>query len=339
MNGTSLRQLAVTLSTVAVAVSIAIDDGHAAKFRKGTVQAELPPGELTEHAVGDKAVWKYRKFGETSVVVTGVKRGVVSRRRAADGCSWDYFKGIWMAPVTRWKNCYGSSGTAKVSREGKLFPLEVGNSAKFSVQGKSKRPGKKVSKWKTTRHCKVRGTVNVTVPAGRFDTYRVDCLDDWSSYRYYYSPELQYLVHFSQKPRKGKSGRKTYVDLVRLERAGAPGDAAQTRGKTSSKTASSRKRITTEQAFRDLVVGRKMSNEHGFSMLHEDGSLSGEFGEGRLSGTWSWEGKFLCRIARHGNKNLGLDCQAVAVSGDKVTFTRKKGKGKKATYRLHAPEG
>ena len=48
MNGTSLRRLAIALSTAAVAVSIAIDDGRAAKIRKNTVKAELPPGQLTE---------------------------------------------------------------------------------------------------------------------------------------------------------------------------------------------------------------------------------------------------------------------------------------------------
>ena len=337
MTVTFLHRPVVALLAAALAVAAAVTDVHAAKFRKNTVQAELPPGVLTDHAVGEKAVWKYRKLGEVSIVVTGIKRGVVSRRRS-DGCAYDFFRGIWMAPVTRWKNCYGSTGTAKVSRKGKLFPLEVGNSAKFSARGKTKRDGK-VNNWKTTRHCKVRGTANVTVPAGRFDTYRVDCSDDWTSYRYYYSPELQYIVHYTQKPRKGKSGRTTYTDLVSLERADASGTAAQTGRQPSSKTVSSKKRITTEQAFRDLLVGRKLSIENGYSILHEDGSLGGEFGESPLTGTWSWEGKFLCRIARHGNKNLGLDCLAVAVSGDNVTFTRKKGKGKKVTYRLEAPDG
>ena len=339
MNGAPSQPLAVALLTAVVVVSVALADGHAAKIRKNTVKSELPPGELTDFALGDKAIWKFKKLGEVSIEVTGVKRGVVSRRRA-DGCSYDIFRGVWAAPATKWKNCYGSSGTAKVARKGKskLFPLKVGNSAKFSVQGKSKRGGK-VSKWATTRRCKVKGTANVAVPAGRFDAYRIDCSDDWNSYRYYYSPELRFPILFSQKPRKGKSGRRTHTELISLEPANAPASSAQGKRKASQAAVARKKGIATEQEFRDLVAGRKMSNKHGYSVLHEDGSLSGMFGERRLTGTWSWEGKFFCRIAKLGNKNLGLDCQAVAVSGDKVTFTRKRGKGKKVTYRLQAPEG
>ena len=282
MNGAPLQPLAIALLTAAMVVSVTLADGHAAKIRKNTVKSELPPGELTDRTPGDKAVWKFKKLGEISIVVTGVKRGAVSERRS-DGCSYDFFRGIPVAPGTKWKNCYGSSGTAKVARKGKskLFPLKVGNSAKFSVQGKSKRAGK-VSTWATTRRCKVTGTANVTVPAGRFDAYRIDCSDDWNSYRYYYSPELRFPILFSQKPRAGKSGRRVHVELVSLERASAPGSSAQGKQKTSSAAVARKKRIATEQEFRDLVAGRKMSNKHGYSTAHEDGSLTGMFGESRL---------------------------------------------------------
>ncbi len=219
-NRAHLQSLAIALLTAALVVSLTTADGHAAKIRKNTERSKLPPGELTDHALGDKAIWKDKKLGELSVVVTAVKRDAVSRRRA-DGCSYDFFEGVWAAPATKWKNCYGSSGTAKVARKGKskLFPLKVGNSAKFSVKGKSKRAGKKASTWEITRRCKVKGTANVTVPAGRFDTYRIDCSDKWNSYRMYYSPELRFPVLFFQKPLKGKSGRRTHTELVSLEPA------------------------------------------------------------------------------------------------------------------------
>ena len=167
MNDTSLRRLAITLSTAAVAVSIVVADGRAATIRKDTVKAELPPGQATDHAVGDRAVWMETKRGKLTAVVTGIKRGVVSRR-LTDGCSYDLPQGNWQAPASRWKGCSGSTGTAKVARKGKsrLYPLKVGNTAKFSVRGKSKRAGN-VNSWSTTRRCKVRGTANVTVPAGR----------------------------------------------------------------------------------------------------------------------------------------------------------------------------
>lgn len=215
MNGTFLRQLAITLSTVAVAVSIAIDDGHAAKIRKGTVQAELPPGKLTEHAVGDRAVWMEKKRGNITAVVKAIKGGVVSRS-LSDGCSYDIPQGIWQAPATKWKNCSGVSGTAKVAHKGKsrLYPLKVGNTAKFSVRGKN---------WSTTRTCKVKSTANVTVPAGRFDTYRIDCSDEWTRYRYYYSPELKFPVLIIHTPSSGGNDRRIHRELVSYEPAKSSG--------------------------------------------------------------------------------------------------------------------
>ena len=251
MNCTPLHRLAIALSTVAVVVSIAIDDGRAAKVRKNTVQAELPPGELVDHAVGDKAVWMYKKQGgkKLTVVVTGVKGGIVSWQRT-DGCSYDISRVIWRPP-TKWKNCYGGTGTAKVARKGKsrLYPLKVGNTEKFSVQGKYKRDGKG-GKFSTTRVCKVKSTANVTVPAGRFDTYRIDCSDEWTLYRWYYSPELRLPVLFRQAPRKGKTGRHAYQELVSFEPAKASGGTAQGERKTSSAAVASKRRIKTEQEFR-----------------------------------------------------------------------------------------
>ena len=214
MTGNSLRSLAIALTTAAVAVSIVAADGRAATIRKDTVTAELPLGQATDHAVGDRAVWMEKKRGKLTVVVTGIKGGVVSRR-FSDGCSYDLPQGNWQAPATRWKDCSGSTGTAKVARKGKsrLYPLKVGNTSIFNVRGKSKRAGK-VNSWSTTRRCEVTGTANVTVPAGRFDAYRIDCSDEWTRYRWYYSPELRHPVLIIQTPSSGDSDRGLHMEFV-----------------------------------------------------------------------------------------------------------------------------
>jgi len=100
----------------------------------------------------------------------------------------------------------------------------------------------------------------------------------------------------------------------------------------------STRRITTEREFRDLLVGKKITNKDGYVVTHEDGTLTGKFGKKELTGTWSWEGEYFCRTAKLGKKDFGLDCQVVVVSEDKVTYTRKRGKGKKNTYRIQEPE-
>ena len=102
--------------------------------------------------------------------------------------------------------------------------------------------------------------------------------------------------------------------------------------------ADSNGRITTEQEFRDVLVGKRASNQHGYSVLHEDGSMSGKFGDKELTGTWAWEGEYLCRSGKLGKRKIPLDCRVVIVSGDRLTVIGKKGKGKKRKYGIKEPE-
>ena len=93
-------------------------------------------------------------------------------------------------------------------------------------------------------------------------------------------------------------------------------------------------KITTEQEFRDVLVGKKTYNKSGYTVLHEDGTMSGDFGGKELTGTSTWEGEYLCRGGKLGKKKLPRDCLVVIVSGDKMTVVAKKGKGKKRKYKI-----
>ena len=106
----------------------------------------------------------------------------------------------------------------------------------------------------------------------------------------------------------------------------------------ASAASSGKKKIETEEEFREVIVEKRLSSEYGYSMVHEDGTLSGDFGGKELTGTWSWDGKYFCRTARLGSKKFPLNCQTVTVKGDKVTFGRNKGLGKKTKLRLEEPE-
>ena len=97
-------------------------------------------------------------------------------------------------------------------------------------------------------------------------------------------------------------------------------------------------RITTEQEFREVLVGKETYNQHGYSVLHEDGSMSGDFRGKELSGTWTWEGEYLCRGGKLGKKKLPRDCLVVVVTGDRLTVRGKKGKGKKRKYKIRQSE-
>lgn len=87
-------------------------------------------------------------------------------------------------------------------------------------------------------------------------------------------------------------------------------------------------RIETEQEFREIAVGKKLVYKIGeYVIAHDDGTMSGYFGGKPLSGNWNWEDGYYCRTGKLGGKSLGQDCQIVELSGNKLTFIRKKGKG------------
>lgn len=96
-------------------------------------------------------------------------------------------------------------------------------------------------------------------------------------------------------------------------------------------------RITTEQEFRDLVVGKTFSNDQGSGMCHADETITGEIDGKKLTGYWYWEGEHFCQTIRLGDEFLGSDCQVVFVSGDKMTVVPNEGTGDRVTYRLLPP--
>ena len=94
-------------------------------------------------------------------------------------------------------------------------------------------------------------------------------------------------------------------------------------------------RITTEQEFRDQAIGKKLVTKGGHVIVHEDGTLSGEFKKKKITGTWSWEDQYYCRTGKLGGKDIGYDCQVVEVSGSTMIFKGKKGERKKgASYQI-----
>ena len=96
-------------------------------------------------------------------------------------------------------------------------------------------------------------------------------------------------------------------------------------------------RITTEQEFREKVVGKRLTNKDGHVFVREDGTVTGAFGEGGehvLTGRWTWEGRYYCRTVRVGSKDYGRDCQVIEVSGDTFASTTKKGNGKRSVWKI-----
>ena len=102
----------------------------------------------------------------------------------------------------------------------------------------------------------------------------------------------------------------------------------------SSDVASGERRILTEEEFRRLVEDRKQNAGWGYVINRKDGSIRGFYKGEFVSGEWSWEGEYYCRDVAIGTRDLGHDCQVVAVSGNRIAYTRKKGSGQTSSFEL-----
>jgi hypothetical protein len=93
------------------------------------------------------------------------------------------------------------------------------------------------------------------------------------------------------------------------------------------------KRLTTEAAFRDRVVGIPLVRDGGTVLIGADGSLRGTAGRRTSEGAWHWQGDFWCRSARFPDRELPEACQVIEVSQDSVRFVTDEGEGDVVTYR------
>jgi hypothetical protein len=85
---------------------------------------------------------------------------------------------------------------------GMSFPLELGKKWEDKYTGFTAGNG---YNWVGDAHCEVRPPENVSVPAGQFEAYRVDCIDNWrlggltgqSHTSAWYAPKAGVTVKFS----------------------------------------------------------------------------------------------------------------------------------------------
>ena len=96
------------------------------------------------------------------------------------------------------------------------------------------------------------------------------------------------------------------------------------------------RQITSKTEFVSTVVNRSLQLPlWGVDLrVTPDGRIQGQ-GAGRpVSGQWQWNGGYFCRDLFWGERNLGPNCQAVAVNGTRVRFTSDRGSGQSAEFRL-----
>src|SRR5262245_36899077 len=140
------------------------------------VTAELPPAELGVYPAG--TTWQgIDKDGGKVTTTLVATDGKVLQLESSSGCKWSENAGVFTPSLT-WTDCGGDSGTQTIeATSGNIWPLKVGNTQSWTLSGEDSAG----DSWSTTRHCVVKSTERVTVPAGSFDAYRVECTDDWAT--------------------------------------------------------------------------------------------------------------------------------------------------------------
>ena len=208
MNFNPCRRRFIVPQIAAVTLAVVVSGGQTANAQQTAVEAELPPGQAPPaYVVGYQSTWRNKDGSEVTFEITGVEGRTISVQ-ASWGCSYKA-RADGFAPTLEWKDCGGSTGSHTVKRTGNIYPLQVGNTESWKYRGKNKNG----DKWSGTRKCTVKGTVNVTVPAGNFDTYHVVCKEKGARYEWHYSPELRKIVTTSRIPKGGSSGG-WYRELV-----------------------------------------------------------------------------------------------------------------------------
>lgn len=166
--------------------------GTAAESEVSKPLAPMPKPSL---AVGDTWRGTDDKARAITTRVIAVNGEQVSLLRS-DGCiqsmkAWEF------GPSDQWKDCALPDGSHTTLEGDSLWPLKVGNTAKYVGQG-SYDNDRGQTEWSTLRTCKVESQVRVATAAGEYDSFKVACQDRWSDEIWYFAPEAKGIVHFER---------------------------------------------------------------------------------------------------------------------------------------------
>ncbi|MEM9766110.1 MAG: hypothetical protein AAF968_27135 [Pseudomonadota bacterium] len=175
--------------------------------------AQLPDAPRPELRVGES--WAYETpMGErieqrVLAVVDGspVVAGSFATRQPNVPCVVTLSRDVY-APHLGASGCSLPDYVADVSGNGSLFPLRVGNGAVWQVtmnfeDGRS--DGYRYV-------CSVPSTARVSVPAGTYDVFVIECDSGFRQQTYYYAPSIETHVLFRRKSRTDGSVEASLIE-------------------------------------------------------------------------------------------------------------------------------
>jgi len=155
------------------------------------LRERLPPMTAPALRPGDSYVFRFPNGVEQTETVIAVSGDRVSWR-IPSGATWTTVTGT-MFDTSRWSGSagYGDGRQQFSGNYADLFPLRVGNDARYVAKGDS---SKQRSGWTRRWTCTVPSEESITVVAGTFETYRVMCYRPGQLRTYFYAPAINMYV-------------------------------------------------------------------------------------------------------------------------------------------------
>ncbi|WP_424990698.1 dihydrodipicolinate reductase [Fluviibacterium sp. S390] len=93
-------------------------------------------------------------------------------------------------------------------------------------------------------------------------------------------------------------------------------------------------RITDKRTFAEMVAGRQLTRLGIELTVTPGGDIRGSAFGKQVSGAWEWQNGYFCRDLVWGERDLGFNCQEVALKGRALKFTSDRGAGPSASLTL-----
>lgn len=92
--------------------------------------------------------------------------------------------------------------------------------------------------------------------------------------------------------------------------------------------------VDTREEFISAITGKELTRMGIRLEVTESGVIEGRAFGTPVSGAWNWSDGYFCRDLYYGDRDLGSNCQQVAINADTIRFTSDFGTGDYADLRL-----
>ena len=194
------------LVLVAVAAMLALGGSWSVAGEIGPASADLEPMERPALRVGATKTWQNEKGEERTWTLTAMDEATASFEDT-DGCTQTTLHDEFTSYMAVKWDCRGNTGTGTTELvKGDPWPLATGKKWRYKHAGSTNKGGK----WKGTHKCKVKEEVRVSVPAGEFDTYHIECRSKYTKRDYYIAPAVKTAVLHQGKHLRGRWPKYAY---------------------------------------------------------------------------------------------------------------------------------